>query len=112
MEFVNFIRIKHILKQGCNIIYKLNLEVQSYKNVIDVWKKYKHNNMLLVHNDRDVINDIFNFHKSNTDHVILYHTKYNENCLLMCKINGKYINLLIPAVEINQEQKSFAAVYC
>jgi len=30
----------------------------------------------------------------------------------MCKINNEYINLLVPAVEINQDQKSFAAVYC
>ena len=38
MQFVNFIRIKNLLNQGCNVIYKLNLEVSSYKNVVDVWK--------------------------------------------------------------------------
>ncbi len=113
MQFTNFIRIKNLLNQGCNVIYKLNLEVSSYKNVVDVWKNYKYNNRLDVYsNDRGIINDIFNFHKSNIDHVILYHTKYNENCLLMCKIGGRYLNLLIPAVEINRDQKSFIAVYC
>jgi len=29
----------------------------------------------------------------------------------MCKINNEYINLLIPAVKINRDQKSFVAIY-
>lgn len=113
MEFENYKIIKKILNQGCNVVYKLNLDIESYKNVINVWKIYKYNNFLpFMEKDNSVIKDVFDFHKTNINHVILVFSRNNENCLLMSKISGKYINLLIPAVEINRDQKSFAAVYC
>ena len=113
MMALKFQKIKQILNQGCNVVYRLKLEVDAYKSVIDVWKTYKRINTLgIVTSDRRIIKEIFDFHKTINDHVILYFSSKKENCLLMCKINNEYINLLVPAVEINQDQKSFAAVYC
>ena len=113
MEFEKYNTIKRILNQGCNVIYKFDFEISSYKNVIQIWKMYKHNNILTLGNEnRKLIKDIFNFHKTNIDHVILVFSKNNNDCLLMCKIKGRYINLLIPSLELNQNQKSFAAIYC
>ena len=113
MEFEKYKTIKRILNQGCNVLYKFDFEITSYKSVIGIWKLYKCNNVLMLENkDKGVIKDLFNFHKTNIDHVILVFSRNNDNCLLMCKIRGMYINLLIPSLEINKDQKSFAAIYC
>jgi hypothetical protein len=117
MMALKFQKIKQILNQGCNIVYRLKMEVNAYKSVVDVWKNYKHNNTLsITTSDRRIIKEIFDFHKTINNHVILYFSSKKENCLLMCKINkckinNEYINLLIPAVKINRDQKSFVAIY-
>ena len=112
MMALKFQKIKQILNQGCNVVYRLKLEVDSYKSVIDVWKTYKRNNIIsITTSDRRIIKEIFDFHKTINDHVILYFSRKKKNCLLMCKINNEYINLLIPAVKINRDQKSFVAIY-
>ena len=55
--------------------------------------------------------NIFELRKKNADHIALYYSKNQDNCLLMCKISGKFINLLLPALEINLRERSFIAVY-
>ena len=70
---LKFEKIKQILNQGCNVVYRLKLEVDAYKSVIDVWKTYKRVNTLgIVTSDRRIIKDIFDFHKTINAHVILY----------------------------------------
>ena len=47
--------------------------MDAYKSVIDVWKTYKRVNTLgIVTSDRRIIKEIFDFHKTINDHVILY----------------------------------------
>ena len=106
-------KIKNLLLQGCNVIYDTKLSVFDYKEVLDVWLKYKKENKLyLLENDKHVVKNIFDFHKKNIDHVILYYSKELLDCLIMCKIDNKYINVKIPSDNcIHVVNKSFIAVY-
>ena len=98
---LKFQKIKQILNQGCNVVYRLKLEVDAYKSVIDVWKTYKRINTLgIVTSDRRIIKEIFDFHKTINDHVILYFSSKKENCLLMCKINNEYMDETLYLVDI------------
>jgi len=107
-------KIKNLLLQECNVIYKTNLSVKDYNEVINLWLKYKKENKLyLLDADKNIIKDIFEFHKKDIDHVILYYSKELLECLIMCKINNKYKNIQMPCYDnIVNYKKSFIAVYC
>ena len=106
-------KIKNLLLQDCNIIYNTKLSVIDYNEVINVWLKYKNENKLfLFDEDKHIVKNVFDFHKENIDHVILYYSKELLNCLIMCKIDNKYINIMIPGEEkIRKHNKSFIAIY-
>jgi len=58
MMALKFQKIKQILNQGCNIVYRLKMEVDAYKSVVDVWKNYKYNNILsITTSDRRIIKE-------------------------------------------------------
>ena len=89
---LKFEKIKQILNQGCNVVYRLKLEVDAYKSVIDVWKTYKRVNTLsIVTSDRRIIKEIFDFHKTINDHVILYFSRKKPNNI--SKSLWRYIDL-------------------
>lgn len=107
-------KIKKLLLQNSNVIYNIKLSVLNYKEVILAWKNYKSKNELniLDEHDKHIIKNIFNFHKLSIDHIILYYSKELIDCLIMCKINNKYINLQIPTNDlISNLNRSFIAVY-
>ena len=106
-------KIKNLLLQECNVIYNTNLSVCNYNEVIDVWLKYKNENkLLLMENDLHIVKNVFDFHKENIDHVILYYSKELMDCLIMCRIDNRYINIQIPSEDkIRNFNKSFIAVY-
>lgn len=106
-------KIKNLLLQDCNVIYNTKLSVDNYNEVIDVWLRYKNeNNLLLIEEDRHIIKSVFDFHKENKDHIILYYSKELLDCLIMCRIDKRYINIQIPSEEkIRNFNKSFIAVY-
>ena len=90
-------KIKNLLMKQCSMIEKIDLCVESYQDVIDLWIKYKNNKI----NISDyLIESAFNFHKSNTDHIILYHSNNQDSTLLMCKIGDKYKNITIDNSEM------------
>ena len=106
-------KIKNLLLQDCNVIYNTKLNVENYNEVIDVWLRYKNENKLfLLEEDKHIVKNVFDFHKENIDHVILYYSKDLLDCLIMCRIDSRYINIQIPSEEnIRKFNKSFIAVY-
>jgi len=99
-------KIRELIKQPCNIARTVPFIVNNYKDVLKQWRSYKNG---VIINDKNLC-DIFNFHNDNIDHILLYWSSNQEDCLLMCKISNKYINLCIPMMLDNVE-KSFIATY-
>ena len=48
-------------------------------------------------NNEHVIN-AFKFHLNCNNHVVMFHTYKDNNCLLLCKVKDKFINIIIPFV--------------
>lgn len=104
------VKIREIIKKQCNIIQKVPFVVNNYREVIRAWKLYKYRgSMSTIQYSRDLKN-IFDFHKSNTDHIILYWSSNQTDCLLMCKIRNRYINLCMPML-LDNATESFVATY-
>ena len=91
---------KKIMTKPLNII-KIDEDVFEYKDVIQLWEKYKKNKNINNYN----ISFIFNTHLNDNNHIILYHSKNKKDSLLLCKINNNYINILIPYIEINNKSE-------
>jgi len=102
-------KIFHIFSKPCNMIYPIKYEINKYKEVIDIWKLYK--NKKKIFNNDFLIKDIFDFHLSNINHVILFYSKNNNNALLMSKIDHNYINLLIPAYNLKEKNISIISTF-
>ena len=100
-------RIKEILNHPCNIIYKVPFMVNNYKEVLIAWREYKKNKSLSFNK---TVCDVFDFHNTSCDHIILYWSANMNDCLLMCKVQNKYINIKIPMLIENAEE-SFIATY-
>ena len=100
-------RIKEILNHQCNIIYKVPFMVNNYKEVLIAWREYKKNKNLSFNK---TVCDVFDFHNTSCDHIILYWSANMNDCLLMCKVQNKYINIKIPMLIENAEE-SFIATY-
>jgi hypothetical protein len=86
-------KIKVLIKQPCNMVRTVPFMVNNYKDILD---------------DKNLC-DIFNFHNNNIDHILLYWSSNQEDCLLMCKISNKYINLRMP-MTLDMDN-SFIATY-
>ena len=100
-------RIREILNHQCNIIYKVPFMVNNYKEVLIAWREYKKNKNLSFNK---TVCDVFDFHTTSCDHIILYWSANMNDCLLMCKVQNKYINIKIPMLIENAEE-SFIATY-
>ena len=100
-------RIREIFNHPCNITYKVPFSVNNYRDVLVAWREYKKNRNLSFHK---TICDVFEFHNSPCDHIILYWSANMTDCLLMCKIQNKYINIKIPML-IENADESFIATY-
>jgi len=101
--------IFNIFSNPCNIVYPIKYEINDYKEVIDIWKPYKSGKK--IYNNDFLIKDIFDFHLSNTDHVILFYSKNKINALLMSKIDNEYINLIIPAYSLKNKGVSIVSTF-
>lgn len=102
-------RIFNIFSKPCNMIYPIKYEINHYKEVINIWKSYKREKK--IYNNDFLIKDIFDFHLSNTNHVILFYSKNNKNALLMSKIDNEYINLIIPAYSLRNKGVSIISTF-
>ena len=85
-------KIKDILSRPCKNAIVIPFNVTSYDEVITEWNNYKKNKKHKVIE----VNNIFHFHLHQDDHIILYHSAFLKESLIMCKINNKYKNITIP----------------
>ena len=99
-------KIRELIKQPCNIACTVPFIVNNYKDVLKQWCSFKKGIII----DDKKLCDIFNFHNNNIDHILLYWSSNQEDCLLMCKISNKYINLQMPML-LDGVENSFIATY-
>jgi hypothetical protein len=86
--------IKNILLTTPTYVSKLPFKVDNYSKPIELWNKYKINKNISM--DNHLIKSAFDFHLSNNNHVLLFYSTILDNCLLFCKIENKYYNIIVP----------------
>ena len=90
----DFSIIKNMIKKPCKYVTRVPFHVKSYKTVVHSFNAFKpHKEINIITSDNYLLKSIFIFHLSDVNHVILYYSKHLENCLLLCKIHNKYINI-------------------
>jgi hypothetical protein len=99
-------KIKDMMKHSCNLTRGVGFVVDNYDDVIREWRSYKKHKTHI----NPKLQDIFDFHDASHDHIILYWSCTQNDCLLMCKIANKYINISMP-MSIDNRTKSFFATY-
>ena len=104
-------QIKKILFRECNMVSKINLNINDYKDVVNVWRKFNSSNILDISTDRRKIKDLFIFHQCMIDHIILYHSIGRDESLLLCRVAGEYINILIPSYNLKAKNYSIVATF-
>ena len=107
--------IKKIIMEPSKQIFHIPLQVDSYSKVIDLWKKYKKYKNIALNdvNQIYILNNVFDFHFSEINHVLLYYSSNLDHCLMMCKANNKYINISAPIQKnLIKTDTNFIAVYC
>lgn len=105
-------KIKEMLLRGCNITEKINFSVNNYKKILLTWNYYKNKRKLPIHlRSCKNINDLFNFHYTDKNHIILYHSSSLYDALCLSCIEGRYVNFIIPADQLIEKNYSFYAVY-
>lgn len=90
----HFDKIKKILLTPPTFVTKLPFKVNDYTEAIKLWSNYKKYKTLLINDVR--VKGVFDFHLSKCDHVIMYYSNKMDNCLLLCKINNLYYNIITP----------------
>ena len=89
---------KLLLKKPQNIIYTKN-NIYKYEDVINEFNKFKENKIYF---DYEICG-IFNYFIENNNHIIMYHSAYNENSLLMVKFKNNYYYFKLPYLIINNK---------
>ena len=94
-------KIRELIKQPCNMARTVPFMVNNYKEVLIAWREHKKNKSLSFNK---TVCDVFDFHTTSCDHIILYWSANMNDCLLMCKVQNKYINIKIPMLIENAEE--------
>mgnify|MGYP006106919559 CR=1 FL=1 len=100
-------KIKDILSRPCKNATEIQFNVTDYDQVITEWNVYKKKKKHKIIE----VNNIFHFHLHQDDHIILYHSAYLNEALIMCKINDTYKNITIPFDEESMFSRNFIATY-
>jgi len=96
--------------------YAMGLEyvkVESYTLLISSWREWLITGNLtkIPYDKRDVLKKIFKFHSLPADHVICFQSYNLDEGLLMCRINKKFLNIIIPKIEGTPANTSIIATY-
>ncbi len=103
--------IRSILSRGCTMASCIRLTVDHYSEVLALWRSYKNTGKLLLASDERITRSIFDFHKVDRDHVILYYSKGQPRSILMCRLGGRYVNVLLETVGPRGGAVSCVATY-
>ena len=108
-----FKKISEMIRRPCNIVYPVPFMVKYYKDVVKEWGYYKRTGKVRYEkkSERFKIERIFNFHLNGGDHILLYYSANKQQCLWMCKVDEKYINIIVPATSLETKDKSIIATY-
>ena len=102
--------IKNIILTKPTYIAEIPFRVKHYSEAVQLLSKYKKNPEIPINNTH-VIN-AFKFHLNVGNHVVMYHTYNDNNCLLLCRVNNKFFNIIMPFVNEGQKlNDSFIATY-
>lgn len=105
-------KINQMISRPCAMVREVPFLVGSYAEVIREWRQYSAGGGLSVPiKYKYFISNLFDFHNSIADHVILYYSANQTDCLLLCKVGEKTIHLSIPALEIGKDHKCIVATY-
>jgi len=86
--------IKNILLTTPTYVSKLPFKVNNYSKPLELWNKYKIDKTISL--DEPLIKSAFDFHLSNNNHILLFYSTSLDNCLLFCKIETLYYNIIVP----------------
>ena len=103
--------IRSILSRGCTTASCVRLTVNNYSEVLALWNSYKNTGRLQLASDERITRSIFDFHKVNRDHVILYYSRGQPCSVLLCRVGGRYINMVISVVGPRGGDVSCVATY-
>ncbi len=95
--------IARLIKKPCTFTRTIPYTVNSYNHVMNIWKIFKNGGSLPID-----ISEIFQMHMSNINHIILYNSKALDTALLLCYINGRFINTVVPSYSLD---KSCVAIW-
>ena len=106
-------KVKHIfVEKKPNFVYRLQYNIKDYNDILNLWKNYmKSKKVICPFEYETMLKNIFSFHKMDIDHVIAIQSYNLTNCLLMCKINKEYINLIIPKIPFHENDISIIATF-
>ena len=102
--------IKKIILTKPTYIAEVPFRVSNYSEAVAMWGQYKKYKSIPITNTHVV--NAFKFHMDCGNHVVMFHTYKDNNCLLLCKINNKFFNIIIPFInEGSPMNDSFIATY-
>ena len=102
--------IKEIILTKPTYMAEVPFRVNNYGEAVKLWGQYKKYKSISINNEH-VIN-AFKFHLNCNNHVVMFHTYKDNNCLLLCRVKDKFINIIIPFVnEGTAITESFIATY-
>ncbi len=108
-----FKKIREMIQQPCNVVWRVPYTVPYYRDVVKEWGYYKRTGKIRHKEGSEKIHieRIFDFHLNSQDHILLYYSFNQRNCLWMCKVGNKYINILAPADALETDKNSIIATY-
>jgi len=102
--------IKKTILTKPTYIAEVPFRVSNYAEAVTMWVQYKRKKTIPIANTH-VLN-AFKFHLNCNEHVVMYHTYKDNNCLLLCKVNNKFFNIIIPFINEGLSiTESFIATY-
>lgn len=102
--------IRSMIRSPAAYVEKMPFSVNSYIEVVNLWKTYKKTGEIEMEDIK--IRNVFDFHKSDTNHVIMYYSLGQQDCLLMCKVGENYLNILVDARPTDLLGYNYIATYC
>jgi len=106
---------KNIISGFCNYVISTDLQVNNYIDILNIWEDFLETaNLPLNIQMNKVLCEVFIFHKTCVkNHAVLYNCQNLQDAMLMYKINGEYINILIPddGISCQADKKNVVAIF-
>jgi len=102
-------KIKGVISKPSVSTMQIPVYVESYEEIVSEWTRYKSGGGLT--NDDYHVRNVFDFHATHGDHVLLFHGLHFSTCLLLCKFDGIYKFISIPCADNRIYDRNFIATY-